>query len=275
MRVLVDSILRLSRVPAAGYNLRLTSSYGSIEFRRLDTSCGWFHPLVDSSSGGWIQVSIDSILRLNRVPIAGHKLPLSPSNSWLEFRWLDTSYSWLHPTNDSNSGAWTQLKADFFLRLTKSYGWLRFWRLEMSYSWFHPVADPILRLTRVPPAELDLGMTYTLIYQVNLRTYSANRITFMVCFQAHDFSYQWFRRWLLLQEPWRSSKNFEEAWRNFKTKAIIIIVKLLTGNMNLKQTKKKKERTKKGGLLSSYLKPTLCKNILAKPHRQFLIVFFS
>ena len=44
--------------------------------------------------------------------------------------------------------------------------------------------------------------------------------------------------------------------------------------MNFKQTKNKKGRTKKGGLLLSYLKPTRSKNILSKRHGQFLIVLF-
>ena len=142
MWVLFDSILRLDTI--YGW---LGWIYGSFEFRRLDASCGWFHPLVDSSSGSWIQVAIDSILWLTRVPMAGYKLPLSPSHRWLEFGRLDTSYSWLHPTTDSNSGAWIRLIADLFLRLTKSCDWLGFWRLETSFQripscgWFYPAAD--------------------------------------------------------------------------------------------------------------------------------------
>ena len=57
------------------------------------------------------------------------------------------------------------------------------------------------------------------IYPVNLRTYSAKYIIFIVCFRPADFSYCWFRLWLLLQEPWRSLKKLEEAWRSFKTVA--------------------------------------------------------
>ena len=163
--------------------------------------------LADSSYSGWIRLDW-----------------MAPSHSWLEFEQLDTSYNWLHPTSDSNSCSWTRLKANFYLRLTMSCSWLGFWQLHTSYSWFHPVVDSILWLTRVPPAELELRLTYNLICQVNLSTYFANWIIFMVCFQAHDFSYQWFMLWLLLQEPWRGLKKFEEAWRNFKTKAIIIIV---------------------------------------------------
>ena len=118
------------------------------------------------------------------------------SCSWLEFRWLDTSYSWLHPTADSSSGGWIWLKANSILWLTMSCGWLE------------------LRLTRVPAARyelqlipFDLWLTHTLIYQVNLRTYSANYIIFMICFLPPDFSYHWFRLYLLLEEAWRSFKT--------------------------------------------------------------------
>ena len=69
------------------------------------------------------------------------------------------------------------------------------------------MADSTLRLTRVLLAGLDLRLTYTLIYQANLWTYSVKCIIFMVFFLPPDFSYHWFRLWLLLQEPWRSFKT--------------------------------------------------------------------
>ena len=135
--------LWLSQVPAAGYKLRLIPSYGLIDFQRQDKSCSWLRPTNDLSSDSWIRVTANPILRLTRVPAAGYDLRLIPSCGWLEF--------------------------------------------------------------------------YTLIYQVNLRTYSAKYIIFMVCFLPTDFSYHWFRLWLLLQESWRSLKKLEEAWRSFKT----------------------------------------------------------
>ena len=156
--------MRLTRVPAAGYELRLTPSHSWLEFRRLDTSCGWLRPTADLSSCGWIRVTADSILRLTRVPAAGYDLRLIPS-----------------------CGLTRVLAARYELQLILSCGWLEF---------------------------------YTLIYQVNLRTYSAKYIIFMVCFLPTDFSYHWFRLWLLLQESWRSLKKLEEAWRSFKTLAV-------------------------------------------------------
>ena len=64
IRVVDDSILQLTRVPAAGYKLRLIQSCDWLEFLRLDTSCGWlefrqlnmscgwFYPATCSNSGG-------------------------------------------------------------------------------------------------------------------------------------------------------------------------------------------------------------------------------
>ena len=89
-------------------------------------------------------------------------------------------------------------------------------QLIPSCSWLRVAADSNLRLTRVPPAGLDLCLFYTLIYQINLRTYCAKYIIFMVFCLPLDFSYHWFRLCLLLQQPWGSLKKLEEAWRGFK-----------------------------------------------------------
>ena len=61
MQVTADSILRLTRVPAAGYRLRLTQSHGWLEFLALDTSYSWLQRTADSSSGCWIRLKDDSI----------------------------------------------------------------------------------------------------------------------------------------------------------------------------------------------------------------------
>ena len=105
---------------------------------------------ADSSSGGLMRVAADSILRLNLVPEAGYKLQMTPS-----------------------------------------YGRLESWRLDTTQGWCYPVDDYDLRLwlTRVLPARIDLQLTYTLTYQVNLRTYSAKYIIFIVCFLPSDFRY--------------------------------------------------------------------------------------
>ena len=86
-------------------------------------------------------------------------------------------------------------------------------QLIPSCGWLRVAADSILQLTQVPPAELDLRLTYTLIYQINLRTYSAKFIIFMVCFLPLDSCYHWFRLWLLVQ----TLKKLEEVWRSSKT----------------------------------------------------------
>ena len=158
IRFSADSILRLTRVSAAEYELQLILSYGWLVFRWLDTRCGWFCTTTDSSSGGWIRVAADSTLRLTRVPAARYKLRLIPSHGWLEFRRLDRSCGWFHHTADSSSRSWIRVAADSILRLfrvpaagyelwlTLSCGWLQFRRLDTSYSWFHPAAGYGLRL---------------------------------------------------------------------------------------------------------------------------------
>ena len=204
MWVAADSILRLTRVPTAGYELRvsrvpaagsklwLIPSYGWLRFQRLDKSCGWLRPSADSSSGGWIRAADDTVPRLNQVPAGGYEWRLTPSHGWFEFGQVDTSWGWLRPTAEWSSGGWIRVTADSILRLTR---------------------DP------APWYELQLILSYgcleyyTLIYQVNLRTYSAKYIIFMVCFLPTDFSYHWSRLWLLLQEPWRSLRKLEEASR--------------------------------------------------------------
>ena len=97
------------------------------------------------------------------------------------------------------------------------------YKLELipTCAWLQVAADFILRLTRVPAAELDLQLTYTLIHQVNLRTHSAKYIIFMVWFLPADFSYHWSRLWLLLQELLRRLNQLEEGWTSFNTLAAI------------------------------------------------------
>ena len=156
--------------------------------------------MANWSSGGWIRIAADSVLRMTRVPAARYELQLTPSHGWLEFKRLSTSYSWLHPTADSNSGGSIRLRAD------SSCGWLRV------------VADSILTLTRVSAAGLEMHLIYSLIYQVNLRTCSAKYI-FFSCFLPPDFSYHWFRLCLLLQDHWSSLEKLEKTWRSFETLA--------------------------------------------------------
>ena len=94
-------------------------------------SCSWFYPPDNSSSGhsiwvaalsssgGWIQVTADSILLLTRVPVAGYELRVTPSHGWLEFRRLDTSSGWFYSAADSSSGGLVRVAVDSILRLTR------------------------------------------------------------------------------------------------------------------------------------------------------------
>ena len=91
VQVTVDYILRLTRVLAAGFELRLILSWSWLEFRWLDTSCAWHRPTDDLSSGGWIRVKADSILQLTWFPAAGYDLTLILSCGCLELRRLDST----------------------------------------------------------------------------------------------------------------------------------------------------------------------------------------
>ena len=117
--VVADSILQLTRAPAAGYELRLyfiylfyfiliwlfNSSHSWLEFQQLDRSCGWFHHMADSRSSSWIGVVADSTTRLTRISLAEHELPLIPSYSCFKFRQLGTSCGRLYPVADSSPGS--------------------------------------------------------------------------------------------------------------------------------------------------------------------------
>ena len=138
--------LRLSRAPAAGYKSRLTPSYSWIEFRQLDTTCSCLKFWRLDASYGWLHPTADSSSD-SCIRVAADSIQR-----------LDTSYSWLCPTADSSSGGLIRLTAD------------------LSCGWLQVVTDSILRLTRVPVAGLEMRLTYTLIYQVNLRTCSAKYI---------------------------------------------------------------------------------------------------
>ena len=159
----------------------------------MDTSYGWFHPAADYG------------LRLTWVPAAGYELQLTASYGWLAFRRLGTTQGWFHPVTDYKLWLTWVPAARYKLQLIPSCGWPRV------------AADFILRLSWVSPAGLDLRLSYTLIYQVNLRIYSAKYIIFMVGFLPR---HHWFRLWLLFREPWRSLKKLEETWRSFKILAV-------------------------------------------------------
>ena len=133
---------------------QLILSCGWLEFQGQNASCSWFYPAANSSSDDWIRVTAESILRLTRAPAPGSELRLIPSCGWIEFRQMDTSYSWLHPTDDTTSSGWIRLKAVSIQQLTKTCGWLEFQKLHSSYSWFHPATDSMLPLTRVHRLDL-------------------------------------------------------------------------------------------------------------------------
>ena len=182
---------------SSGIELRLATAAAD-SVLRLDTSCScsspgdWIQVTTISSSCGWIQVTAESILRLTRFPAAWYGLRPTPYHGWLEFRQLDTSYSWLHPTADSSSGGWIRLKADSILRLDSSFG-----------GSVRVAADSILRLTRV------------LYFNIS------SKFKDLFCKIHHFyglFSTDWFQLPLIqaLTAASRSLKKLEEAWRSLK-----------------------------------------------------------
>ena len=70
IRVADDSILRLTRVLVARYELRLTPSNGWLEFQRLDRSYSWLEFWRLDTTWGWFRPAADHVLRLTRVPVA-------------------------------------------------------------------------------------------------------------------------------------------------------------------------------------------------------------
>ena len=103
IRVTADFILRLTRAPAPGYDLRLIPS------------CSWLWVAADSSSGGWIRLKADYILRL------------TISYGWLEFQSsirvtadsilrLTTSCGWFYLGADSSPPARLNLHLTYTLK---------------------------------------------------------------------------------------------------------------------------------------------------------------
>ena len=113
-----------------------------------------------------------------------------------------------------------------------------FYKLEYRILSFiviihHDILSNIPRLTQVPAARYYLQLIHPagdyelwLILSCNwlefqwLDSNAADLYfnissKFKVFFLPPDFRYHWCRLWLLLQEPWRSLKRLEEAWKIF------------------------------------------------------------
>ena len=102
-------MLRLTGVPVARHELRVTLSHGWLEFQRPDTSYGWLHATADLSPPGCIWHKADSISRLTWVPAARYELQLIPSCSCLRF------------AADSSSAGWTRLAAVLYFNISSKF----------------------------------------------------------------------------------------------------------------------------------------------------------
>ena len=69
------------------------------------------------------------MFRLTRVPVDGYELQLTPSHGWLDFRQLDTIFSWFilrlttscsqfYPASDSSFAGWSRLAAEFYFNIS-------------------------------------------------------------------------------------------------------------------------------------------------------------
>ena len=125
-----------------------------------------------------VTAAADFILRLTQIPTTRYQLWLILFCGLLEFRRLDTGYSWFHHTAGSSSSGWIRVAADCILWLTPVPVAIYELQLIATWDWLRVTADSILRSTQDPLAGFDLRLTYTLIYPVNLKTYSPNYIIF-------------------------------------------------------------------------------------------------
>ena len=101
----------------------------------MDTSYSWLHPTADTSSGGWIRVSADSILRLTLVPESGYELRLTLSHADL------SSDGWIRVTADFNLRLTRDLAAGYNLRLIPSWSWLWLAAGSSCGGWTRLAAD--------------------------------------------------------------------------------------------------------------------------------------
>ena len=126
-------------------NLPRLPRIGWLEFRLLNMSCGWFYPAVNSSSGGWIQVAADFILRLTLVLTAGYE--------WLR---LTTSCGWFYPVADSSSASWTRLTAELYFNISSKFKDL-FCKIHYFYGlfstpWFQTLVAASINLKKLEEA---------------------------------------------------------------------------------------------------------------------------
>ena len=147
------------------------------------------------------------------------ELRLILSYGWLEFRRLNKICGWFHHMADSSSSGWIRVAADYILRLFQVLVARYELQLIPSCDWLRVVA--VLSCGWLNICRLDSTCGWHILnIPSKFKDWLAKYIIFIVSFLLAHFCYDWFRLWLLLQEPWWSLKKLEEAWRSFKTLAV-------------------------------------------------------
>ena len=123
--------LQLTRVPAAWYRLRPTPYHGWLEFQQLDTSYSWLHPTAHSSSGGWIRLKADSILRLSTSCGWSYSAADSSPPAGLDLRPI---YTLIYQVILRTYSAKYIIFMVYFLPTDFSYHWSRLWLL-LQEAW--------------------------------------------------------------------------------------------------------------------------------------------
>ena len=140
------------------------------------------------------------------------------SCDWLEFQWLNTSYSWLHPTADSSSDVC------YDLRLIPSCGWLCVAADSSSGGSIRITVDFVLQLTTscgwfYPAADSSSAGWTRLAADLYFNISSKFKDLFCNIHHLYGlFSTTWFQLPLILTlaAASRTLKKLEEAWRTLK-----------------------------------------------------------
>ena len=104
---------------------RPTPYHGWLEFQQVDTSYRWLHPTADSSSGGWIRLKADFILRLTSCGWFYSAADLSPA-AGVGLRLI---YTLIYQVILRNYSAKCIIFIVFVLPTDFSYHWSRLWLL--------------------------------------------------------------------------------------------------------------------------------------------------
>ena len=154
---------------------------------------------------------------------AGYKFRLIPSYGWLGLRRLDMSCDWLRlefRRLDTSCGWLEFQRLDTSCSWLCPHDWLEFRRLHATLGWFHPAADSNSGGSIRLKVDSIMWLTWVLCFNIS------SKFKDLFC-KIHHFLWFVFSR--LISVTIGSGfgccfKNFEEAWRSFKTLARLILI---------------------------------------------------